>query len=69
MPRILRYLIELHEPYVSVLCDLAVAHERTHQQETTWIVKRYLEDVIRAQDTSLDTFLTADRDAAEVSHA
>jgi hypothetical protein len=44
MPKILRYLIELYDPYASVLCDLADASERTHQQQTTWIVKQYLDE-------------------------
>jgi hypothetical protein len=57
MPQILRYLIELHDPYATVLCDLADTHERTHQQQTLWIVKRFLEDVMKAQDDSLDTYL------------
>ena len=72
----LRFMIELADPYLSVLYDLARKGCRTHQQQATWIVKEHLEQVIRQQDTSLDRFLAhtsrddcPQRQQAEVSSA
>jgi hypothetical protein len=53
-------MIELGDPYRTVLFDLAHEGCRTYQQQATWILKKHLEQVIRDQEESLDLFLAAD---------
>jgi hypothetical protein len=56
-PLPIRFLLELASPYREVLFDLADANERTYQQQAVWILKRYLDTVIRKQDTALERCL------------